>query len=159
MSFKKIGAACLLGGVFVLASLSAQAEVFINEIHYDDAETPTAGDQNEAVEVVATNGEDLSLYDLVLYNGGSAGTAAVTYDTDAIPVGAIVACSSNVRIGVVNYFPSPAQLQNGSFDGIALVRRSDNVVMQFLSYEGVATASNGPATGTSSINIPKAVAR
>lgn len=154
MSFKKIGAACLLGGAFVLASVSAQAAVFINEIHYDDAETPTAGDQNEAVEVVATNGEDLSLYDLVLYNGGSNGTAAVTYDTDAIPVGAIVACGSNVRVGVVNYFPSPAQLQNGSFDGIALVRRSDSAVMQFLSYEGVATASNGPANGTSSINIP-----
>lgn len=153
MLFKKMRAACLLGGVFVFASLSAQAEVFINEVHYDDAETPTAGDQNEAVEIVATNGEDLSLYDVVLYNGGSNGTAATTYDTDAIPVGAIVACSSNVRIGVVNY-TSPAQLQNGSFDGIAIVRRSDSVVMQFLSYEGVATASNGPASGTSSINIP-----
>ena len=152
MLFKKAGAACLLGTLFVLASLSAQAEVFINEIHYDDADTPTAGDQNEAVEVVATNGEDLSLYDIVLYNGSNA-ASAVTYDTDVIPLGAVVACGSNVRIGVATY-PSPAQLQNGANDGIALVRRSDSTVMQFLSYEGAATASNGPASGTTSTNIP-----
>ena len=152
MLLKKTGAACLLGTVFVLASLSAQAEVFINEIHYDDADTPTAGDQNEAVEVVATNGEDLSLYDIVLYNGSNA-ASAVTYDTDAIPLGAAVACGSNVRIGVATY-PSPAQLQNGANDGIALVRRSDSAVLQFLSYEGAATASNGPASGNMSTNIP-----
>ncbi len=152
MLFKKAGAACLLGTLFVFASLSAQAEVFINEIHYDDAETPTAGDQNEAVEVVATNGEDLSLYDIVLYNGSNA-ASAVTYDTDAIPLGAVVACGSSVRIGVAAY-PSPAQLQNGSNDGIALVRRSDSAVVQFLSYEGAATASNGPASGATSTSIP-----
>ena len=152
MLFKKAGAACLLGGLFAFASLSAQAEVFINEIHYDDAETPTAGDQNEAVEVVATNGEDLSLYDIVLYNGSNA-AAAATYDTDAIPVGSIVTCGSNVRIGVVNY-TSPAQVQNGGNDAIALVRRSDSTVVQFLSYEGAATASNGPASGQTSISIP-----
>jgi endonuclease I/methionine-rich copper-binding protein CopC len=152
MLFRKAGAACLLGGVFVFASLSAQAEVFINEIHYDDADTPTAGDQNEALEIVATNGEDLSLYDIVLYNG-STPSSAVTYDTDAIAVGSIVTCGSNVRIGVVNY-TSPAQLQNGGNDAIALVRRSSSNVVQFLSYEGVATASNGPAAGQTSISIP-----
>ncbi|MGH8051108.1 MAG: endonuclease [Arenimonas sp.] len=152
MFFKKAGAACLLGGVFVFVSLSAQAEVFINEIHYDDADTPTSGDNNESIEVVATNGEDLSLYDIVLYNGSSP-SSAVTYDTDAVPAGSLVTCGSTVRIGVVTY-ASPAQVQNGGNDAIALVRRSDSTVVQFLSYEGAATASNGPASGQTSISIP-----
>ncbi len=152
MLFKKSQAACLLGCFLAFASFSASAEVFINEIHYDDADTPTTGDNNEAVEIVATAGEDLSLYDLVLYNGSTPGSAT-TYDTDAIPMGNLVTCGSTVRIGVVNY-TSPAQLQNGSNDGIAIVRRSDSAVIQFLSYEGSATASNGPASGQTSTNIP-----
>lgn len=151
MSFKKMRAACLLGGVFVFASLSAQAEVFINEIHYDDADTPTSGDTNESLEIVATAGEDLTLYDIVLYNG-SAPAAAVTYDTDAIPAGSNVACGSNVRIAVLAY---PVNgIQNGANDAIAIVRRSDSVVVQFISYEGAATATNGPASGMTSVNIP-----
>jgi len=151
MLFKKAGAACLLGCVFVFASLSAQAEVFINEIHYDDADTPTSGDTNESLEIVATNGEDLTLYDVVLYNG-STPASATTYDTDAVPTGSTVACGSNVRIAVLTYATNG--LQNGGNDGIALVRRSDSVVVQFISYEGAATASNGPASGTTSVNIP-----
>ncbi len=151
MLFRKTGAACLLGGAFVLASLSAQAEVFINEIHYDDADTPTTGDTNESLEIVATAGEDLTLYDIVLYNGSNA-TAAVTYDTDAIPAGSNVTCGSNVRIAVLTY---PVNgIQNGANDAIAIVRRSDSAVMQFISYEGAATASNGPANGMTSTNIP-----
>jgi endonuclease I len=154
MFLRKVSAACLLGSVFALVSQPLSADVFINEIHYDDADTPTAGDNNEAVEVVATAGEDLSLYDIVLYNGSTA-TAAVTYDTDPLPAGSMVNCGSSVRIAVLNY-TSPAQLQNGANDGIALVRRSDNAVIQFISYEGAATASNGPASGTSSASIPVA---
>jgi endonuclease I len=154
MFSRKSSAACLVGSLLVLTSLPTSADVFINEIHYDDADTPTAGDNNEAVEVVATAGENLSLYDIVLYNGSSA-NAAVTYDTDPLPAGSVVNCGSSVRIAVLNY-ASPAQLQNGANDGIALVRRSDNAVIQFISYEGVATASNGPASGTASTSIPVA---
>ena len=53
MSFKKVGAACLLGGVFAFASLSAQAEVFINEIHIDDAERRLPAIPMESLEIVA----------------------------------------------------------------------------------------------------------
>ncbi len=149
MLFKKVGAACLLGTVFVFASLSAQAEVFINEIHYDDA--TAAGDVGERIEIVATAGENLSTYKVQLYNG-SAPAAAVTYGTlDAVPSGSDVTCGSSVRIAVLSYATNA--LQNGSNDGIALINGSGAVV-QFLSYEGVATATNGPASGTSSINIP-----
>ena len=82
----RLPARCRVCGRYI-ASLSAHAEVFINEIHYDDADTPTNGDTNESLEIVATNGEDLTLYDVVLYNG-STPTAAAVYDTDAIPAGA-----------------------------------------------------------------------
>jgi len=149
MLFKKAGAACLLGGVFAFASLSAQAEVFINEIHYDDA--TSAGDVGERIEVVATAGENLGTYKIQLYNG-STPTAAVTYGTlDAVPTGSNVTCGSTVRIAVVAYATNA--LQNGSNDAIALINGSGTVV-QFLSYEGVATATNGAASGTSSANIP-----
>ncbi|HNM26854.1 MAG TPA: hypothetical protein PKL15_15540, partial [Saprospiraceae bacterium] len=44
-------------------------------------------------------------------------------------------------------------IQNGSPDGIALVRLP-NTVIQFISYEGVMTATDGPAAGMTSQNIP-----
>ena len=42
----------------------ASADVFINEIHYDDA--TSAGDTGERIEVVATAGETLSAYRIYL---------------------------------------------------------------------------------------------
>jgi hypothetical protein len=53
-----------------------------------------------------------------------------------------VAPSSGVSFVSVN----EAGIQNGGSDGIALVDNSNNVV-QFISYEGTVTASNGPASG------------
>jgi endonuclease I len=149
MLFGKAGAACLVGCFFVFANTSVQAEVFVNEIHYDDA--TAAGDVGERIEIVATAGENLSTYKVQLYNG-STPAAAVTYGTlDAVPSGSDATCGSSVRIAVLSYATNA--LQNGSNDGIALINGSGAVV-QFLSYEGVATATNGPASGTSSVNIP-----
>ena len=44
-------------------------------------------------------------------------------------------------------------LQNGGPDGIALVDSINGVVLEFISYEGSFTASNGPATGLISTDI------
>ena len=144
----------VLRGALILCALSnalpASADVFVNEIHYDDADTPTTGDTNEAIEIVATGGEDLSLYSIVLYNGASP-AAAVVYDTDAVPSGSVVSCAGggSAKIAVINY---PLNgVQNGANDAIALVQGS--TVIQFLSYEGVATASGGPAAGMTSVDI------
>ena len=145
MWLKKSATACLLGGVFVFASLSANAEVFINEIHYDDS--TSAGDVGERIEVVATAGEDLSTYKIYLYNGST----STTYDNDPLGAGSNVTCGSTVKIAVLSYITNG--IQNGAPDGIALVNGSGSVV-QFLSYEGGMSATDGPATGTSSINIP-----
>ena len=144
----------VLRGALILCALSnalpASADVFVNEIHYDDADTPTTGDTNEAIEIVATGGEDLSLYSIVLYNGASP-AAAVVYDTDPVPSGSVVSCAGggSAKIAVINY---PLNgVQNGANDAIALVQGS--TVIQFLSYEGVATASGGPAAGMTSVDI------
>ncbi len=132
----------------LLASGAAQAEVFINEFHYDDA--TSSGDTGERIEIVATAGETLSSYRIYLYNG-STPSAAVTYDNDLVPAGSLVSCGGQVRIATLSY-PSNG-IQNGPNDGIALVNPSGQVV-QFISYEGAITASNGPAAGRTSTNLP-----
>lgn len=136
-----------LGCLLSLAAGSAQADVFINELHYDDS-TP-AGDVGEAIEVVATGGEDLSTYRLYLYNG-STPSAATVYANNAVPAGTAAGCGK-ASIATVTY-PTNG-LQNGANDGIALVDASGKVV-QFISYEGTITASGGPAAGLTSQNIP-----
>ena len=136
-----------LGCLLALAAGSAQADVFINELHYDDS-TP-AGDVGEAIEVVATGGEDLGTYRLYLYNG-STPSAATVYANNAVPAGTAAGCGK-ASIATVTY-PTNG-LQNGANDGIALVDASGKVV-QFISYEGTFTASGGPAAGLTSQNIP-----
>ena len=126
---------------------AVHAEVFVNELHYDDA--TAAGDTGERIEVVATGGESLSGYRIVLYNGASP-SAATVYDDDPVPAGSVVDCGAPVRIATVSY-PSNG-IQNGANDGLALVDPAGNVV-QFLSYEGTITASGGPAAGETSQNI------
>ena len=136
----------MLGVFSLLAAFSAQAEVFINEIHYDNSGT----DAGERVEVVATAGETLSSYRIYLYNGTGATTAATFYDNDLVPAGSLVNCGASVRIATVTY-PSNG-IQNGASDGIALVNPS-GVLVKFISYEGAIKASNGPAAGVTSTNL------
>lgn len=130
-----------------LVPAMASAEVFINEFHYDDA--TAAGDTGERIEIVATAGESLSGYRIYLYNG-STPSAAIYYDNDLVPTGSLVACGGTVRIATLSY-PSNG-IQNGANDAFALVNASGSVV-QFLSYEGAVTASNGPAAGRTSTNL------
>ncbi len=136
--------ACAFGFALLLPA-AAQADVFINEIHYDNA----GADVGEAIEVVATGGEDLTLYRLVRYNGNG-GAAYPNTQGDPLTGGSPVTCGAQVQTVVVNY---PVDgLQNGSPDGVALVGPGD-VVVQFLSYEGTFTASDGPAQGMTSQDI------
>ncbi|WP_461305341.1 HYR domain-containing protein, partial [Aureisphaera sp.] len=112
--------------------------VFINEIHYDNA----GGDIGEFVEVAGPAGTDLSTYSIVLYNGNG----GATYNTVALS-GTID--DEGAGFGAVSQ--SISGIQNGAPDGIALV---DGVALvQFLSYEGSFTATNGPANGITSTDI------
>ncbi len=113
--------------------------VFINEIHYDNA----GADANEAIEIAGEAGIDLAGWSVVLYNGSN-GTA---YDTTILSE-TITDSGSGFGFIVVPF----TQIQNGSPDGIALVN-AEGEIIQFLSYEGSFTATDGPASGLTSEDI------
>jgi uncharacterized protein len=128
----------------LLCCLSLQpalAQVFINEIHYDNSGTDTG----EAVELAGIAGADLSGWTLVLHNGSNGSI----YNTVALS-GMFVDQQGGFGTVVVD-FPSNG-LQNGSPDGIALVD-STSAVVQFLSYEGSFVAVGGAANGLTSTDI------
>lgn len=121
--------------------ISLAQEVFINEIHYDNAET----DRNEGIEIAGPASSNLSGWSLVLYNGSGGGS----YNTILLEESF---AHEQDGWGVTFYALPVNGLQNGSPDGIALVDNTGTVV-QFLSYEGVFTATNGPAAGMESTDI------
>jgi len=130
---------------FIMFPLNSQAtptSIFINEIHYDNVGT----DAGEGIEIAGPAGTNLAGWSIVLYNGNG----GAVYDTRTIASGTI----PNQQNGFGTFFESyPVNgIQNGSPDGIALVNPS-STVMQFLSYEGVFTATNGPAIGLTSTDI------
>ncbi len=112
---------------------------WINELHYDDE----GSDRNEGVEVAGSAGLSLSGWSLVAYNGNGGGS----YKTVALS-----GTLSNQSGGLGTRWFAISGLQNGGPDGVALVDDTGTVI-QFLSYEGTFTASNGPASGMASSNI------
>ena len=122
--------------------------VFINEIHYDNAGT----DAGEAIEIAAAAGTDLTGWSIVLYNGGTDGAnkaAATSYNTRALSG---VVSGQDDGYGTISFTYPANAIQNGPFDGLALVDPFGRVV-QFLSYEGQIIAANGPAAGLTSQDI------
>ena len=112
---------------------------WVNEVHYDDA----GADRDEGVEVAGTAGLDLAGWTVALYNGA---TGAV-YDTVALS-GTVD--DEGAGLGAV-WFGAPG-LQNGGPDGLALVD-AGGAVVEFLSYEGSFTATDGPASGMGSADL------
>ncbi|HEY3280455.1 MAG TPA: DNA/RNA non-specific endonuclease [Gemmatimonadales bacterium] len=120
--------------------------VRISEIHYDN----TGIDAGEAIEVSGPAGTDLTGWQLVLYNG----SGGALYTTTTLS-GLIPATCDPRGVVVINY---PVNgIQNGSPDGVALVRPVSGVV-EFLSYEGTFVAVGGPASGLTSTDIGAAEA-
>ncbi len=115
--------------------------VFINELHYDNA----SSDVDEAIEIAGAAGTDLTGWSLVLYNGSNSSA----YNTIALT--GTITDQQNGFGTVIEVLPSNG-LQNGAPDGLALVDNT-NTVVQFLSYEGVITAADGPAAGLTSTDI------
>ena len=114
--------------------------LWINEIHYDN----TGDDSDEGIEIAGTAGSILSDYSLVLYNylnGNFYSSNALTGTID----------NEQCGFGAAWFGYAPNGIQNGPNDGIALVKGSQ--VVQFLSYDGTMTASNGPAAGMTSVDI------
>ncbi len=117
----------------------AETSVFVNELHYDNAST----DVGEAIEIAGPAGTDLSGWSVAFYNGNG----GALYDT--LNLSGVIPDQEN-GFGTL-YFPH-AGIQNGSPDGFALVDASSTVI-QFLSYEGTFTATDGPANGMTSTDI------
>ncbi len=123
----------------VFAAQSAMADVFINEIHYDNS----GGDIGEAVEVAGDANTDLTGWSIVLYNGNNQQSYNTVNLSGSIP-------NQQDGFGTLDFAISG--IQNGAPDGIALVDASNNLV-QFLSYEGSFTASGGVADGVTSEDV------
>lgn len=117
------------------------ANIWINEIHYDDV----GADTGEAVEVAGLAGTDLTGWSLVFYNGNG----GASYGT--VNLSGTVGNQSN-GYGTLQFAGPAGGIQNGAPDGIALVDNFGRVV-QFLSYEGTMVATNGPANGMTSTDI------
>ncbi len=115
------------------------AAVWINEIHYDNEST----DSNEGVEVAGPAGTNLSGWSIVAYNGNG-GTSYGTTSLSGV--------LADQQGGIGTQFFAIAGLQNGAPDGLALVDGT-GAVIQFLSYEGTMTATDGPASGSTSTDI------
>ncbi len=129
------------------------SDIFINEFHYDN----TGTDSGEFIELAVGTGfsGQLSDIDVVLYNGDTA-SAGVPYGSVLDlenPAEFTLGGTSNGYKFYVAQLPSNG-IQNGPRDGFAVVNTATNQVLQFISYEGAFTATNGPATGLTSLNIP-----
>jgi predicted extracellular nuclease len=131
---------------------NAPVNAWINEFHYDNA----GGDTGEFIEIAGAAGIDLSEYSIVRYNGTVPG-AAVVYTSPAQTTTLTGTMPNQGGTGFGTFavnFPADG-LQNGTNDGFALVRTvaGTPTVLEFWSYEGVATAANGPAMGMISIDV------
>ncbi|MFP7722812.1 endonuclease [Lysobacter sp. A3-1-A15] len=137
----KIGTRLRAGlfGLVALATSTANAGVFINEFHYDNNGTDT----NEKIEVIAPAGTSMTGWKIALYNGSN----RARYATLSLS-GTVADQCGGYGTAVV----AAPGMQNGAPDGLALIDANGTLV-QFLSYEGSFTASDGPAAGRTSTMI------
>lgn len=116
---------------------------WINAFHYDNFGT----DQDEFVEIVIENAAsyDLSDFRVDIYNGTSKQTK------DSATVDGFNVGSSECGFVFYSNDYAPNTLENGAPDGLCLSWQG--TVLEFLSYEGTFTASDGPASGLTSTDI------
>ncbi len=137
----------LIGGVWTgpataspgVVNAEPLPNVFISELHYDN----DGSDVDEFVEVSGDAGADLTGWSIEFYNGSN----GELYDSLALN-GTID--DEDGSQGAVSFLVSG--IQNGSPDGLALIDPL-GTVLEFLSYEGTLTATNGTASGLTSTDI------
>ncbi len=125
--------------IFTIVLSTSGQSFWINEFHYDNIGTDTL----EFVEVVVPQGTVTNTVTLSLYNGND-GAVYGTHSLSTFTEG-------TTADGFTIYYKRIASIQNGSPDGFAL--DTNGVVIQFLSYEGVITATDGPANGMTSTDV------
>lgn len=122
----------------VYTGFSFGQTVFINEIHYQNQ----GSDVGEGVEIAGPAGTDLSTYTITAYDGTSGATYKTTSLSGVIP--------NEQSSGYGTIWFDITGLQNGT-NGIAL--DNSGALIQFLSYGGSFSATDGPANGISSTDI------
>lgn len=119
-------------------SLTTPIDIWLNEFHYDN----DGGDEGEFIEIAGAAGLNVAGATIVLYNGSNASMYRTielsgTIDDEGTGVGALSFDASGI--------------QNGP-DAIALINKDDSVI-EFISYEGSFTATDGPANGETSVDV------
>ncbi|NNC55280.1 MAG: hypothetical protein HKO07_06135 [Pseudomonadales bacterium] len=127
-----------LGVIFATSQLQAST-VFINELHYDNE----GSDSNEGIELAGVAGFNIDGWQLQFYNGNNGG---IYKSSD------LAGTFSDQYNGFGIMHIVTGALQNGPADGVALVDSLGNVT-EFLSYEGTLAATEGAASGMSSVDI------
>ncbi|MDT7934863.1 MAG: PEP-CTERM sorting domain-containing protein [Sphingomonadaceae bacterium] len=139
--------------VLTIAALLAQttlatATPFINEFHYDNVGT----DVGEFIELAGPANFDLTGWQLLRYNGAN-GQQYSTPGADPNLTGVSFGAATAPNGWSFLSFSYPANgIQNGDPDGFALIDKTGGVV-QFLSYGGTFTATNGAAQGITSVDV------
>jgi hypothetical protein len=126
-------------GMLGISHSANAASVFINEFHYDNNGT----DIDEGLEIAAAAGTNLDGWQLLFYNG-SDGSVYKTND-----LAGLIPNQLN-GYGVLSF--SSSGIQNGPADAFALIDDLGSV-MDFISYEGSVTATEGAALGLTSIDV------
>jgi hypothetical protein len=136
----------LLGAILLAAGLAgaAHAGMVINEFHYDNLGI----DVGEFVEVVTEPSQRAGVLAgldvLYLYNGDDGRFYRQANLQD-------FAFHGTLADGMDYYSQAISGIQNGSPDGLALADHGS--VVELLSYEGSFVATDGPASGLTSIDV------
>ncbi len=131
--------------ILMSAQASFSASVFLSEIHYDN----TGTDTGEFVEIYLASGLDIFDVSVQLYNGNG----GVVYET--ISGADWTQGNTTILEGetfiIFSYSGATNSIQNGSPDGVAI--GISGTLIEFISYEGTLTASDGIADGLTSTDI------
>jgi len=133
------------------AAPAALTQLFTNEIHYDN----NIVDEGERVEIAGPPGMSLTGWTLYFYTGDFGtvySSVPLTSVAANMPASQGTVSGEPLSTIVVNVVAETGlALQNGAPDGWALVNGS--TVVEFFSYEGTFTATDGPANGMTSTDI------
>ena len=129
--------------VFVIFSFITYGQndqnVFISEFHYDNS----GADTLEGFEISGTAETDLSCYTIYFYNG----TNGLVYNQNQLEG---IIPNQLCDLGAIWFDES--SIQNGA-DAIALFNHCSDTKVQFLSYEGILIANDGPFSGDTSSQL------
>jgi len=127
----------------ILGSVRLHGAIWINEFHYDNS----GADDGEFGEVVVAPdmaNVPLGNINLLLYNGSNGETYGAVHSLDTFAVG------ENIS-GFTFYSKLISSIQNGPVDGLALDVAGS--ALEFISYGGTFTATNGAHGGIASTDV------